>query len=105
MTDDRIIGAAREGIGHVQDGFGGLTGDARTQAQGKINEAKGAVQKSVGYAKDVAAEGFAQARDGAVDAYDQVDRFLRERPIVGVGIGLALGALIGILISETRNRD
>ena len=37
MTDDRIEGAVREGVGHVQDAVGGLVGDEGMQIKGGLN--------------------------------------------------------------------
>ena len=41
MTDQRIEGTATELEGKAQNGLGRLTGDARLQLDGRINEVKG----------------------------------------------------------------
>jgi uncharacterized protein YjbJ (UPF0337 family) len=102
MTDDRIEGTARKGFGHIQDAVGGLTGDAKTQAKGKLNETVGGVQNAFGKAKDTAADGYNRARGQVEDTYGQIDRVLRDQPLLGIGVGLALGALIGLLLGEAR---
>lgn len=80
MTDDRIEGAVRKGVGRVQDAVGGLTGDGSTQARGKANEAAGSAQnafgKVVGQAEDLA----------------------RDQPLVAVGAAFAVGVVVGLLL-------
>ena len=44
MDEDRISGTARNVGGKIEEGIGRLTGDARTQIQGKLDQAAGAAQ-------------------------------------------------------------
>jgi uncharacterized protein YjbJ (UPF0337 family) len=46
MDEDRISGTARNVGGKIEEGVGRLTGDARTQIQGKLDQAAGAAQDS-----------------------------------------------------------
>jgi len=41
MDEDRISGTARNVGGKIEEGVGRLTGDARTQIQGKLDQAAG----------------------------------------------------------------
>jgi uncharacterized protein YjbJ (UPF0337 family) len=91
MTDDRIAGGLRKGLGHVQDAVGGLTGDGRTQAEGKLNQAAGSVQDMVG-----------QARDRAQDLYEEVGSYAKEQPLVALGVALGVGVLAGMLLIGGR---
>jgi uncharacterized protein YjbJ (UPF0337 family) len=50
--DDQVMGMAQQGMGRVQDAVGGLTGDAKTQAKGKLNEVAGAAREGFGHLKD-----------------------------------------------------
>jgi uncharacterized protein YjbJ (UPF0337 family) len=52
MNKDHVKGAAEKAKGAVKDAAGGLTGDSKLQAEGKLDKAKGAVHKAVGDAKD-----------------------------------------------------
>ncbi len=52
MDSDRIEGAAKQVKGAVKDAFGKVTGDTKTQAEGKADKAEGKVQNTVGGAKD-----------------------------------------------------
>src|SRR5579859_4957456 len=95
---DRIEGAVREGLGRVQDGLGGLTGDARTQAKGKLNEAVGSLQSAYGRATEHAWEALDRTRDKAEAAYSDMDGYLRRQPLVGLGVGLGLGLLLALVL-------
>jgi uncharacterized protein YjbJ (UPF0337 family) len=52
MNKDHVKGTAEKAKGSVKDAVGGLTGDSKLQAEGKLDKAKGAVHKAVGDAKD-----------------------------------------------------
>lgn len=54
MDSDRIEGAAKQVKGAVKEGFGKLTGDTKTEAEGKAEKAEGKVQNTVGGVKDSA---------------------------------------------------
>jgi uncharacterized protein YjbJ (UPF0337 family) len=79
MTD-QTAGAVKSAIGEVQDAVGGLAGDATTQIKGKLNEAAGSVQSAYGNAKDA----------------------VRERPMTGVAIGVALGFLLAHILGSQK---
>ena len=95
MTDDRIEGTLRKGAGHVQDAVGGLTGDGETQARGKLNQAAGSAQDALGKIKDQAGDLYGQAADQAQDVYAEVERFVQERPLAAVGLGVIVGLVLG----------
>ena len=49
MADqDQFKGAAREAGGNIKEGVGKLTGNETLQAEGKMDQLAGAVQKKVG---------------------------------------------------------
>jgi len=52
MDNDRIKGMADQAKGSMKDALGKATGDAKLQAEGKIDKAKGKVESEVGGAKD-----------------------------------------------------
>jgi uncharacterized protein YjbJ (UPF0337 family) len=52
MDKDRIEGAAREAKGKIKETFGKVTGDAKTEGEGKAEKVAGKVQNAVGGAKD-----------------------------------------------------
>ena len=52
MDKDRIDGALKQAKGSVKEGFGHLTGDAKTEAEGKADKAVGKVQSAIGGVRD-----------------------------------------------------
>jgi ElaB/YqjD/DUF883 family membrane-anchored ribosome-binding protein len=89
MDENRIEGAAKEGVGRLQDTFGAAVGDATTQLKGKLNEAAGKAQNLYGQAAD-------QARDLGGQAGDWVV----ENPWQAVGVAAVFGLVIGLLIAS-----
>lgn len=77
MSDDRVGGLVKEGIGRVQDAAGGLVGDKETQAKGKLNEVAGSVQNAYGQVKDQAQDALEQAKDNAQSAYGGLESYVR----------------------------
>lgn len=52
MADqDQFKGAAKELGGNIKEGIGKLTGNEKLQAEGKVDQVEGAVQKKVGDVK------------------------------------------------------
>ena len=54
MDKDRVEGAGKQAKGAVKETWGKVTGDAKTEAEGKSDKAAGKVQNAVGGAKDAA---------------------------------------------------
>jgi uncharacterized protein YjbJ (UPF0337 family) len=52
MNDEHVKGAADKAKGAVKDAVGGLTGDSKLQAEGKLDKAKGAAHNIAGDVKD-----------------------------------------------------
>lgn len=52
MHKDQIEGAGKQARGAVKDAVGKMTGDAKLQADGKLDKAEGKIQGEVGKAKD-----------------------------------------------------
>jgi uncharacterized protein YjbJ (UPF0337 family) len=50
--DDRIEGSAKNLGGKIKEGFGKLTGDTKTEADGKADQVEGKVQNTWGGIKD-----------------------------------------------------
>jgi uncharacterized protein YjbJ (UPF0337 family) len=84
MDENRFEGGVRELGGKAKEAVGGFVGDAKTQAEGRFDQAAGAVQRNYGAAKDAASEGL-EALAGTV----------REQPLLALGIAVALGWVIG----------
>jgi ElaB/YqjD/DUF883 family membrane-anchored ribosome-binding protein len=102
MSDEEIEGLAKEGVGRVQNGVGGIAGDAALQAKGKLNEAAGAIQRTWGEVQDRAGRLAGDAQSMSVDAYDEVDAFVRRAPWVSVAIAAGVGLLAGLALKPSR---
>ena len=94
MTDQRIEGAATELEGKARNGLGRLTGDARLQLDGRINEVKGKALDAYGRVID--------GLDGLVEkapveyqgrARQGLD-FARRKPLLTTGIVAGLAVLL-----------
>ena len=70
-----IRGEVRREFGKVQGGGGDLTGDTKTQAEGRANEAAGSVEK---LADKAIKDGAGSASDLAREAYDKGERYARD---------------------------
>lgn len=60
MDKDRVEGAAHEAEGAIKQGFGKVTGDTKTEAEGKGEKEAGKVQNMVGGVKDKAREALGE---------------------------------------------
>ena len=95
MTDDRLSGSAKNIGGQVEEGFGRVTGDEKTQLQGKAEQAEGTLQDVYGQAKETAADAAEAIRGRASEAGDFLRTTIEERPFTAAAIALAIGFLIG----------
>lgn len=102
MAEQQFEGLAREGLGRVEDGAGGLLGDAGLQAKGKLNEAAGAVQRALGDVQAGAGRLIGDAQALGQDAGDEVDAFVRRSPWVSVAIAAGIGLLAGLALKPSR---
>ena len=87
MTDQRVEGVARKGVGRLQDAVGGLIGNDGVQLKGKLNEAAGTVQDAYG-----------QAAQRAQDLVGDIRGYAQDEPIKALAIGVATGLVLGLLL-------
>jgi len=78
MDKDRIAGAAKDFAGKAEGAVGNLTGEAKTQAEGRAREAAGTVQNLYGQAKDAVSDATDAAVNYAKDAYGNPGDTLRD---------------------------
>ena len=95
MDENRVAGTVRNVGGKAEEGFGRVTGDSKTQAEGLENQAAGAAQDLYGQARDSAADAAGAARDTAATLEQWLRRTIETQPyttaIIAVGIGWLLG--------------
>ena len=109
MDKDRIAGSAQDFAGKVEGAVGDMTGNAQTQAAGRVREAEGTVQNLYGQAKDTARDAGEAAVNYAKDAYEHSGETLRDGSqavakrvqdnplgalLIAGGIGFALALLM-----------
>src|SRR5215510_10252066 len=97
MTDDRLSGSANNIGGQVEEGFGKVTGDVKTELQGKAEQMEGTLQDVYGQAKETAADAAEVIRERASEASDFLRMAIEERPFTAVAIALGINFLIGRL--------
>lgn len=97
MDENRVAGTARNVGGKVEEGFGRITGDTKTRAEGIVDQAAGAAQDLYGQARDSAADAAGAARDTAATFEKWLRRNIETQPyttaIVAIGIGWLLGRM------------
>jgi uncharacterized protein YjbJ (UPF0337 family) len=63
MDREHVEGAADNAKGAIKDAAGKLTGDAKLQAEGKLDKAKGAAHNAAGDVKDAVRDASKNAQD------------------------------------------
>jgi uncharacterized protein YjbJ (UPF0337 family) len=100
--DDQVMGLAQQGVGRVQDAVGGLTGDAKTQVKGKLNEAAGAAREGFGQLKDGVRDQveitFEDVRSRVQDELGALEASVIEKPLPALAIAGAIGMVLGVLL-------
>jgi uncharacterized protein YjbJ (UPF0337 family) len=105
MNEDRIAGSVRNLAGQVEEGYGRVTGDAKSELAGKLRQAEGTAQEVYGQVKDQVRETAASAAEAVSAGVSKADDVLRDaiehHPYTTAAVALGLGFLIGRL----SNRD
>lgn len=91
MSEDRIEGGLKKGVGKVEDAWGGLTGDAGRQTKGKADQAMSTAQDALG-----------QAKDKAADFYGEIESYAKDEPMLAASIALAVGVVLGFALRGGR---
>jgi uncharacterized protein YjbJ (UPF0337 family) len=97
MNQDRVEGTARNLGGKVEEGFGQVTGDAKSQVAGKIRQAAGTAQDLYGQARDTAGDAAAQVQRQVAGFEGTVRDAIETRPYTAVAVALAFGWFVGRL--------
>ena len=97
MDEHRVTGTARNIAGKVQEGLGKVTGAAKSEIEGKMNQAAGAAEELYGQAKDTAQEAVKVVKKQASEMEDIVRKAIEDSPYTAVFVALCFGWLIGHL--------
>jgi uncharacterized protein YjbJ (UPF0337 family) len=95
MPDDQMQGTIRNIGGRVEESFGKVVGDAKTEAEGLVKQAAGAAQEAYGKAVDATVESAETVKAVAVAGHDTLKRFMEDNPHTSAAIALGIGLLIG----------
>ena len=79
MDENRVQGAARKVVGKAEGALGDVTGDTKTQLEGRAREMSGATQQAYGQAKDAAADVVDDTADQLAKLRAQVESLLNEK--------------------------
>jgi uncharacterized protein YjbJ (UPF0337 family) len=90
MDENRISGTARNIGGKIEEGAGTLMGDAKTQLQGKLDQAAGTAQDLYGQAADT-------ARESAAGVGKWLRTTIETQPYTAAAVALGIGWLLGRL--------
>jgi uncharacterized protein YjbJ (UPF0337 family) len=97
MDENRFAGTAKNIGGKVEEGFGRVTGDSRSQVEGIANQAAGAAQDLYGQARDSASDAAGAVRDSAASLEKWLRHTVETQPyttaLVAVGVGWLLGRM------------
>ena len=75
-------GLAKDTVGKLQDGMGGLLGDTTTQARGKAKQFAGQAQEYYG------------------DTLDTVRDVTSDQPLLALGVAVGAGFILGALLAR-----
>jgi uncharacterized protein YjbJ (UPF0337 family) len=121
INEETIQGGLEQVAGKVQGTVGETFGDSKMQVEGKIHELKGKAEQAYGKAKDVyekasekargwaeqAPESAREAREKAAriaeDSTAKVRQTVQEQPVAVLAGGIALGFVVGWLLSGRKN--
>ncbi|GBR68217.1 CsbD family protein [Gluconobacter kanchanaburiensis] len=86
-TETKVEGVLDDVKGKVKDGIGGLTGDAKLQAEGKFDQLSGMAQQN-----------FADLYDEGETKLEAATAFVQDRPLISLVIATVVGILVGGLV-------
>ena len=95
MDENRIAGTAKNLGGKAEESIGRVTGDAKTQAEGIVNQESGAAQDLYGQARDTVADAAGATRDTASSFEKALRNAIEYQPYMAVAIALFMGWLLG----------
>jgi uncharacterized protein YjbJ (UPF0337 family) len=102
MDENRVAGTARNIGGKAQESVGRAFGDTKTQAEGVVNQVKGAAQDLYGQARDsasqiadAASDTVTSARKSASSLESALRNTIETQPYTAVFMALGVGWLLG----------
>jgi uncharacterized protein YjbJ (UPF0337 family) len=113
MSGDRLEGLGRQASGKIESTIGDLTGDTKSQAQGRLDDVAGQAQRVYGRAKDSVRNAADQVSQGGGDyassLLDQVEEYgdyvaeqVDQRPVTAVLIAAGVGFLVALITKPSK---
>ena len=91
---NKVEGVAEDAKGRIKDAAGGLTGDLGLQAEGKVDQFSGMAQQE-----------FADLYEEGEGVVEKAVTFVRDKPLLSLGIVSVFGLLIGWLVFPRGKRS
>ena len=91
-----------KGAGQAADEVAQQTG---RQAEGLYDQAKSAASDAYGSASDMAQDVAARVQDGAADIDDMVSEEVGRHPKAMIALSVGIGFALGILVGSMRGRE
>jgi ElaB/YqjD/DUF883 family membrane-anchored ribosome-binding protein len=122
MSENDVVGGLQEGFGRLERGAGAALHDPGLEARGAANQLKGGarkaadkVQQKIDGLADRVADGVAKVGEQTRSVYDRtsvkarkvaerVEPFVHEKPYSALGLTLAAGVVIGLLLNSRGPR-
>jgi uncharacterized protein YjbJ (UPF0337 family) len=95
MDENRTSGTAKNLERKVEEGFGRVTSDAKTKAQGQLKQAEGSIQDLYGQAVNAAEDTIDAVRKMPASLDGTIRHYIENNPYTTAAIALGLGWLIG----------
>jgi uncharacterized protein YjbJ (UPF0337 family) len=95
MDQNLISGTAKNITGKVEDGFGRIAGDTKTQVEGVAKQVTGATQDLYGQARDTVSDAAGNARDTASSFGKILRNAIETQPYTCAFVALGVGWLLG----------
>jgi uncharacterized protein YjbJ (UPF0337 family) len=95
MDENRVSGTAKNLGGKIEEGFGRVTGDAKSRVQGEMRQAEGSIQDLYGRAVDGAEDTVDAVRKMPASLDDTMRHYIENNPYTTAAIALGVGWLIG----------
>ena len=98
MDKEHVKGAADKVVGKTKEVAGHVTGDRKLEAEGKVDQAKGAIHNKVGDAKDAGKEAIDSVRNAPSKHYPH------RAASIGCGSGFFFYSDLCLLLSCSTDR-
>ena len=95
MDENRIAGTARNVGGKAEEAFGRVAGNTKVEAEGAVDQLKGAAQDLYGQARDGARDVADTARQAGSSFEGLLRNTIEQQPYTAVAIALAVGWVLG----------